>query len=190
MTLPKQYPNETLGERHARHWIEAGYIGGLVYVLRARPLTAVKIGYTTALGARILTLQTGCPYPLRPLYVIPADQELETWLHRHLKKSRLEGEWFDGVEVAAALRRIEDAATAMVADHDGSPVPPSYLDYCKWLPFRRRQVTGWGSQTARLGADTTIRFVEPAPLSEEERLANLRAHYLRPARAILKRGWP
>lgn len=175
----------TLGERHLKLWQRREYDGNFVYVLEAPPLTPVKIGFTNDVMTRKMSLQTGCPYYLQIKYVVPASQTLETWLHRYLRTSRLCGEWFDGPEVAPALERVAEMAEAMVDAYHPSKPWPDFADYAKWIPMRIRRPEIRKGQRTSLGQ----RFVEPTPLTEEEKLANLRAHYLRPARPIEKRPY-
>lgn len=187
--LPLTQADPFAGEADLGYWTKAGYRGCFVYVLQAPPLIPVKIGFTSSLPERTKTLQTGCPYELRCRCLIPADQSLETWLHRSLKPYRLAGEWFEGEPVWEVLGRLETAATQMVADHDGVVDPPDYLDYMKWLPYRRKKTPpSYGPPVKALG-DVAISFTDPQPLTEEAQQANLRAHYLRPARATEKGEW-
>lgn len=172
------------GERALRHWEERGYGGGFVYVLQALPLTPVKVGYTTGLAARVATLQTGNPFRLRCLYLAPAEQRLETWLHRLLRDARQSGEWFEGESVPGVLRNFREMADRMVADNS-----TEYLAYTGWIPFRTARGSA-GAQTFARGSvqlkdDLTFRQVEPTPLTDEEKRENLRKRYMRPARAVL-----
>ena len=182
---------QSQGELHYHHWShDREYDGGYVYVLEAHPLTPVKIGYTTELRARIATLQTGCPYPLRCLHLVPAAQKLESWLHRLLRAERLTGEWFEGEATTAALIDLERMAERMVADDS-----TDFIAYTEWIPFRvprtgKEPPTFTGPKSVPLKDDLTVRFVEPTPLTEEEREANVRKHFALPPRPVIKRGGP
>jgi len=66
---------------------------GLVYVIGFGPY--VKIGWTTTTTqARIASLQTSAPEPLRIYGEIHGKQLIERQLHAHFKEYRLQGEWF------------------------------------------------------------------------------------------------
>ena len=54
----------------------------------------VKIGYSKDPQSRLLSLQTGSPYPLELLAVKPGGQNAEVELHTKYADDRLEGEWF------------------------------------------------------------------------------------------------
>jgi hypothetical protein len=74
-------------------------IPGLVYVLQAPPLMAVKIGFTRKsrreMHWRVKGIQTGCPYPLKVLARVKALPSQEREAHKLLAADRLTGEWFD-----------------------------------------------------------------------------------------------
>jgi hypothetical protein len=61
------------------------------YFLRAGQLT--KIGRSTDVPARIRTLQTGCPSPIRLIALLEGDRESE-W-HQRFAEHRVHGEWFN-----------------------------------------------------------------------------------------------
>ena len=69
---------------------------GWVYFIgiRAQP-TYVKIGWTSVSAeARADDLQTGIPYELEVLGVLPGSQRDERQLHRRFEVARVRGEWF------------------------------------------------------------------------------------------------
>lgn len=180
--MPLNGSQTTAGERDLAFWRDSQYRGPFIYVLQALPSTPVKVGYATDVQRRIAVLQTGNPYRLRALYVIPADQRLEGWLHRYMRDSRLGGEWFDGPNVAGYLEQIRDMAESMVQEHsavDGPPAPTLFEEYSRWIPYRLRRSRPGRSRPEDPG---TRRFVEPDPVPPEEVEARLRAHWMRPVR--------
>jgi hypothetical protein len=54
----------------------------------------VKIGVSTDVSRRLTAIQTGYPYPLSILCVIPGDEVLESELQRIFAPMRTNGEWF------------------------------------------------------------------------------------------------
>lgn len=74
----------------------------------------IKIGYTSGAdaGSRIANLQTGCPWPLNRLLLIPGQRgsrQLESELHKIFQRYRLEGEWFQ--KCAPILDFVKDVKT-------------------------------------------------------------------------------
>lgn len=166
----------TLGEQHLKYWQRWEYKGYFVYVLEAPPLTPVKIGFTNNVPARLASLQTGCPYPLRVRYVIPGNQTLETWLHRYMRSERLCGEWFDGPGVELCLKRIAETAQAIVDAHNPEkPAPPDFADFVSWIPLRiKRREIRKGQRT-----ELVVRRVEPNPVPPEEAQRRLHERWMR-----------
>lgn len=67
-----------------------------VYFLQTVRGGPIKIGLTQSISKRIETLQTGCPFPLVCIGVIPnGSRDLEKSLHDQFAKDRLHGEWFE-----------------------------------------------------------------------------------------------
>ena len=66
----------------------------VVYFLQAGPF--VKIGKASFgdVGARIEDMQTGCPYDMRILAVVPGDLKEERALHSRFSAFKVRGEWF------------------------------------------------------------------------------------------------
>ena len=65
----------------------------VVYVLRAGDF--IKIGKASGNAEnRVTSLQTGCPFPIEVLAVIPGGLEREARLHRVFSSLRAHGEWF------------------------------------------------------------------------------------------------
>lgn len=65
----------------------------LVYFI-GNPHGPVKIGFTTDIFNRVISLQIGSPMLLQVLGVIPGTRELETHLHSQFSTSKVRGEWF------------------------------------------------------------------------------------------------
>lgn len=65
------------------------------YFLGNRELGIVKIGVTTRLKNRMLSLRNSSPVPVKLFAVVFADQALELELHKHFAKARKHGEWFE-----------------------------------------------------------------------------------------------
>lgn len=66
----------------------------LVYLARAVGTDLVKIGATRRPQERLLGLQTGCPYTLSLLGLLPGGYTLEAFLHSMLRHRKTRGEWF------------------------------------------------------------------------------------------------
>lgn len=63
------------------------------------PKAPVKIGVTVDIDTRLAQMQTGNPQPLLCMALIHCDSkehayDLEKYLHRRLRKFRIQGEWF------------------------------------------------------------------------------------------------
>lgn len=65
------------------------------YFLGSRELGIVKIGVTTRLKHRMLSLRNSSPVDVKLFAVIFADQSLEMELHKHFLDARKHGEWFE-----------------------------------------------------------------------------------------------
>lgn len=67
-----------------------------VYFAQAGHDGPIKIGFTTDDDpiSRILSLQTGCPWPITLIGARDGDQLHERWLHRRFSAARMQGEWF------------------------------------------------------------------------------------------------
>jgi hypothetical protein len=61
----------------------------------AYPDYPIKIGFTERVASRRAKgIQTGCPYPIVTLGILPATIQDERRLHLTFDHLRLEGEWF------------------------------------------------------------------------------------------------
>lgn len=123
-----------------------------IYLLRCRPNGPTKIGFAADVEARIRGLQTGNPDQLHLITSIPGTLEEETRIHRHLRKERVRGEWFDGEATRAFV--------AEVLEFGREALPP--VEPVK--PKRAWRIKSEASEVI-------VRMVEPNPLSDEERAA-------------------
>lgn len=83
----------------------------LVYVVRCE--SRVKIGFTTNWPGRLRILKTSCPAPVSTVALIPAERDIETFLHRAFGNLRSHGEWFD------ELGEVKELTAAL----EGTPCP-------------------------------------------------------------------
>ena len=69
---------------------------GLVYfIYMENNMKMFKIGYTTNLTQRLVSLQIGNPYLLCVYKTIENVSNLnESWLHKFFSKKQIRGEWF------------------------------------------------------------------------------------------------
>jgi hypothetical protein len=70
----------------------------VIYFIQADGIGHIKIGYTDDdASARLASLQTGCPVPLRLLHTMPGTMGDEKNLHRRFASANVGGEWFKPV---------------------------------------------------------------------------------------------
>lgn len=73
----------------------------------------VKIGSTYEIDARLRSLQTGCPYPLKVLAIMPGGRQLEKELQKRFASYLEMGEWFslkgDLKEYIDELRSLKES---------------------------------------------------------------------------------
>jgi hypothetical protein len=67
----------------------------VVYVIGSPDFRYVKIGTTTKIDRRLVSLQGGCPVPLCVMWKTAGGRDLEQKLHSILRRFRTRGEWFD-----------------------------------------------------------------------------------------------
>jgi hypothetical protein len=67
---------------------------GFVYVLAARRVNAVKIGFTADVDRRVKTLRAMSPAPLVIVAVVEGSRGDEAILHRRFAPYRLHDEWY------------------------------------------------------------------------------------------------
>lgn len=80
---------------------------------RAEKGASVKIGYALNVKARLASLQTASPTPIRLLATTPGGKEVERSYHRKFKALKCRGEWF----------MIDDRILAEIARLTDSPQP-------------------------------------------------------------------
>lgn len=68
--------------------------GGVVYFIRAKGVSLVKIGYSSNPEQRLRNLQTSCPHQLDILATLPGSQQTEADIHKKFGHLRMNGEWF------------------------------------------------------------------------------------------------
>lgn len=101
-------------------------MGSYIYVI-GREEGPVKVGISDNPGARVLGLQTGCPFQLALLATFHFDDRMEAFreeqmFHRCYEEKRLIGEWFDieaeyaiegvqtGLDISEHFREMEEQA--------------------------------------------------------------------------------
>jgi len=69
----------------------------MVYFVLAQGCNKVKIGVTSNVHKRLLTLSSYCPFPLRLLGTIEAGlaYDLESSLHEKFSEFKVHGEWYE-----------------------------------------------------------------------------------------------
>ena len=90
-----------------------------LYVLQAGVF--LKVGIASDIKRRIRELQTGCPYPLRPIreYRLADAERVERILLRRLERFNIGGEWLLG----DALTEVE--AIVHACGHEGKTIKRS-----------------------------------------------------------------
>jgi hypothetical protein len=129
---------------------------GWVYFIACEPMGACKIGFTKAAPrARMASLQTGCPSPLKLLAAVPATIEEERSLHDAFRGLHIQGEWFryelklrdlvfwlgDEEGIMASRQAFENALhDVLMQDGGWHPEAPysdeAYNQSGDWEPFR------------------------------------------------------
>lgn len=153
------------GEKYLGLWFNEWYSSStrFVYVVQGDPGTPIKVGVANNPIQRMKGIQTGYPWRLRLLFVVPGDQHLEWYLHERLKGHRLLGEWFEPVD--AFLDYVADLADRMMDAWDGHRDNlPDYADQPEIrdaLPANRQRHT------------VTVRHVEPDPVMSPDQIRQL-----------------
>lgn len=92
---------------------------GFVYAIRAEHCDYVKFGWSTEPIRRVLSLQTGCPTPLRLVATARVPRAFEATVHRTFTGDefrRVHGEWFDlGPISDVAITRVFELFERFVA---------------------------------------------------------------------------
>lgn len=85
---------------------ECAIPGYIYFVADLEHAVVIKIGWSKEWGRRMATLQSGYPWPLEPLLVIPGTTEEEHALHQcfaGLKVKAGRGEWFHATEMICSF---------------------------------------------------------------------------------------
>jgi hypothetical protein len=69
-------------------------VTGYIYFVQMDYIGPIKIGFATYFQNRLRQLQTGSPYKLRLLCLVPGNEQFEKDIHSCFREIRLEGEWF------------------------------------------------------------------------------------------------
>lgn len=113
----------------------------VIYVIQPEGLDFVKVGQTRDLYPRLSTIQTGCPYELRILFVLLDDGATEARIHRKLDEHLERGEWFRLNEaVRAHLAELRSAAIDYDAMMDALLIK-SREDYKAYMAARVRELS-------------------------------------------------
>lgn len=81
----------------------------IVYFIQAGEF--VKIGTTTNLKSRLISIKTHSPFAPKVLCAIPGDTSREFAIHSRFEKSRANGEWFmDSPELRAFIASLDDVS--------------------------------------------------------------------------------
>lgn len=105
----------------------------VVYFIQMGDDGPIKIGLTNrSVKQRVADLQTGSPWPLHILAILPVKSPLDEYaIHRHFRDLRMCGEWFlPEFELFRFIRRIyregKEAILGIEALDPSEDVPPPY----------------------------------------------------------------
>jgi hypothetical protein len=91
-----------------------------IYFIQGENSGAIKIGYSSKVGARLAAMRTASAEPLRLLGCAPGGRLLERQLHREFADARSRGEWF--CATPELIARISSLCTeADIAREVGAP---------------------------------------------------------------------
>lgn len=127
----------------------------------------VKVGHSNAVAKRIKQLQTGHPEHLVLLNVLPADEQLERFFHKRLAHVRRSGEWFQGPLVSEFLKEVAELGHNLREWYRDDGRVPDWRQFVKGAPRAK-------SKRQRPN-DFTIRRVEPNPVMDPVKAAEMRA---------------
>lgn len=105
---------------------------GYVYVMHAESTNRIKIGRTHDVEARLVDMQTHCPFPVHVLYAVYCEDApaLESLLHGAMDHYRVNGEWFampdDAVvclDLLGLLYKKTNSAAMLASDAHAQVVP-------------------------------------------------------------------
>lgn len=159
---------------HAEFWKKELVEPCFIYMVRSG--SAVKVGKANDVYSRINGLQTGNPVKLELLHVVPGDHELETRIHKLLRKDRVHGEWFDGPNVERVLELVAELAAKILAAYGGDGVAPAWKGHIRWPVWTTYH------PRKRKSAPVTVRYVQPDPVPEDVAQDRLKAAWMRPRR--------
>lgn len=98
---------------------------GGVYMIRVGEFT--KIGYSTCLFNRMISLQSGCPYELELIFFLKSDfpADMERCLHELLKEKRHHNEWFllTNDDVLKAVQFVEETWKELITQQHANGKP-------------------------------------------------------------------
>lgn len=143
--------------------------GPWVYFIQAGEGGPIKIGFTTGSpAARLASLQTGNPYPLKLIAAVRGAVEVETELHGRFGHLRMVGEWFRpaadltafiaGVQWSAGIKPIAGDALPVKEDAPGDidPAPKLGCPECEDRRRAARSIQVWEASVIRAA---TVAFV-------------------------------
>lgn len=155
------------GEQRLRFWeSELGHGTRLVYVVRNRGDTAIKIGISSNVRRRMDALAGGRPMVL--LDVVPGDFALEADLHHRLADAALGGEWFDGSLVPRFLDWLHDFSDRVQSQYeDDGRLPMGAGPARKRLPlpsggYETKLGHRWRTSRPDRNPPVTVRYVDPS----------------------------
>lgn len=123
----------------------------VVYIVGSVDTGPIKIGRTNSVPDRIREMQTGHPYELVPLLVVPGGAEVEHAMHQRFARHRTLGEWFlphPDLLRAAMLAHLRQAEANRPAWGGDAIDPDEWLARCKAFLFASDDME-WQSDTAQ-----------------------------------------
>ena len=81
----------------------------VVYLIQGVRGGACKVGTTTSIQDRLMSLEAGSPVPLEVVSTIPGTHRLESEIHAKLAPWRSHGEWFWPTDEASEVLAAADA---------------------------------------------------------------------------------
>lgn len=93
-----------------------------VYLIRSDNF--IKIGYSESPLSRVSGMQTGNPYELQLIAVIPGDTGLESYLHERFADMRVRGEWFKETGLLEVFVNVCESVFPVPEPEYTPPAPP------------------------------------------------------------------